>query len=115
PGASWIASKGTPFTFTVGCGNASNIYNYNFGNYCKVPSGGLTLGFWSNKNGQALITGADLCVLNGLHLVNASGATFDPVAGCPSPTSAQVSAGKTALANWLLSASATNMAYMLSA
>jgi hypothetical protein len=33
----------------------------------------------------------------------------------PSPTSTQVNTGKTALKNWLLGASATNMAYMLSA
>ena len=28
-----------------------------FGNYCLSPSGGLTLGFWSNKNGNKIITG----------------------------------------------------------
>ena len=26
-----------------------------FGNYCLSPSGGLTLGFWSNKNGNKLL------------------------------------------------------------
>lgn len=29
-----------------------------FGNYCTVPSGGLTLGFRSNKNGQRVLTGS---------------------------------------------------------
>jgi len=86
-----------------------------FGNVCLKGGSSLTLGFWSNKNGQKLITGTQLCLLNSLSLVNGSGAIFDPVAGCPSPTSTQVSAGATNLKNWLLSASATNMAYMLSA
>jgi hypothetical protein len=86
-----------------------------FGNYCTVPSGGKTLGFWSNKNGQALITGAQLCALNALNLKDAGGSDFNPVAGCSSPSSSQTSVGKTALKNWLLSANATNMAYMLSA
>jgi SdrD B-like protein len=87
----------------------------NFGNVCLGSGGGLTLGFWSNKNGQALITAADLCLLDSLNLVNGNGAAFDPVAGCPTPSNTQISAGKTNLRNWLLNATATNMAYMLSA
>lgn len=86
-----------------------------FGNVCLGPGGGMTLGFWSNKNGQGLITGAQLCGLNALNLRNANGTEFNPVAGCPAPTSTQVNNGKTALKNWLLSANATNMANMLSA
>lgn len=73
-----------------------------FGNYCKVPSGGLTLGFWSNKNGQALINSADLLALRNLCLRNADGSNFDPT------TAAQVK-------SFLLGANATNMANMLSA
>jgi hypothetical protein len=73
-----------------------------FGNLCLGKGGGLTLGFWSNKNGQALITSADLASLTALYLVNAAGSNFDPT------TKAQVK-------SWLLSATATNMAYMLSA
>jgi hypothetical protein len=87
----------------------------NFGNVCLGADSGLTLGFWSNKNGQALETASDLCFLNTLNLVNGAGSAFDPISGCPSPTSTQLSSGKTNLKNWLLSASATNMAYMLSA
>jgi hypothetical protein len=87
----------------------------NFGNVCLGAGSGLTLGFWSNKNGQALITAGQLCLLDSLNLVNGAGAPFDPVAGCSSPSSAQISTGKTNLKNWLLSAKATNMAYMLSA
>ena len=73
-----------------------------FGNYCKVPSGGLTLGFWSNKNGQALINAGDLLALRNLCLRNADGSNFDPT------TNAQVR-------TFLLGANAVNMANMLSA
>ena len=74
----------------------------NFGNLCIGASGGLTLGFYSNKNGQATVTAADLTFLTSLNLVNANGSPFNPT------TAKQ-------LATWLLGASATNMAYMLSA
>jgi hypothetical protein len=88
-----------------------------FGNVCLGKGGGLTLGYWSNKNGQGKITGTDLCSLNILNLKKGitSDSNFDPVNGCPAPSNTQVSAGKTALKNWLLSATATNMSYMLSA
>jgi hypothetical protein len=85
-----------------------------FGNVCVGFGGGLTLGFWSNKNGQNLITAANLCLLDSLYLVNGSGANFDPVAGCPSPTSSQLSTGKSNLATWLKNGTAVNMSYMLS-
>jgi hypothetical protein len=97
--ANWVASNGVSQDVTV---VADQIASVSFGNYCKVPSGGLTLGFWSNKNGQALITSADLTALSALCLRNGTGADFDP-------------SSNTALKNWLLSANATNMSYMLSA
>jgi hypothetical protein len=78
-----------------------------FGNYCLVPSNGRTLGFWSNKNGQAALNdggsmASELALLSGLNLRNANGSNFDP-------------GNYAALKSWLLSATATNMAYMLSA
>jgi hypothetical protein len=73
-----------------------------FGNLCLGGGGGRTLGFWSNRNGQALIGGDDLAMLVALNLRNADGSNFDP-------------ANKTAFRSWLLSANATNMSYMLSA
>lgn len=73
-----------------------------FGNLCLGAGGGHTLGFWSNKNGQALIDAADLVALNALHLRNANGTEFNP-------------ANKGAVKSFLLSANATNMANMLSA
>lgn len=97
---------------TVVAGETTEV---DFGNYCVGAGGGLTLGFWSNKNGQALTTASDLCFLNSLCLRKANGTDFDPVAGCPSSNSTQISAGKSALRSWLLNATAVNMSYMLSA
>jgi hypothetical protein len=78
-----------------------------FGNYCMVPSGGKTLGFWSNKNGyKQMNDGGDvtseLTLLTGYNLRNATGDNFDPTL-------------YPAFRTWILNATATNMAYMLSA
>jgi hypothetical protein len=73
-----------------------------FGNLCVGGGGGLTLGFWSNKNGRALFGDDDLALMVSLNLRNADGTNFDP-------------ASYTDFRSWLLSAKATNMAYMLSA
>jgi len=90
-----------------------------FGNFCTVPSGGLTLGYWSNKNGNKVLTGntagtgttllgAVTSLLNspcggGAVLRNANG-TIHTFTGTYAD-----------FKNWLLGANATNMAYMLSA
>jgi len=104
-----------PYTITEGTPIQSNWFHSTatsmianvttavlFGNYCTAPSGGLTIGFWGNKNGQALITASDLTLLRACNLVNANGSPFDPT------TAAQVK-------TWLQNANSTNMAYMLSA
>lgn len=72
-----------------------------FGNACLGPGGGKTLGFWSNKNGQAMIGPEDLAMLAALNLRDGSGANFDP-------------ADYSQLRTWLLGGNAVNMAYMLS-
>jgi len=82
--------------------------NLEFGNVCLGAGGGLTLGFWSNRNGQSLETAADFTFLNTLCLRTANGGNQDFTAGT-------VGANRTALNTWLLNANATNMAYMLSA
>jgi hypothetical protein len=88
------------------CWTASNVSNditaLDFGNVCLGGGGGLTLGFWSNKNGQALFNSGDLAALVALNLRNANGSNFDP-------------SGYKPFHDWLLSATATNMSYMLSA
>ena len=74
---------------------------------CELGSGALTLGFYSNKNGRATETDSDFADLTALHLRNANGSDRD--------FTGTLSQNKTALSNWLLSATATNMSYMLSA
>ena len=95
----WFHSTAVSQVVTVTPGSPQQVV---FGNYCKVPSGGLTLGFWSNKNGQALINAGDLLALRNLCLRNGDGSNFDPT------TNAQVR-------TFLLGANAVNMANMLSA
>lgn len=73
-----------------------------FGNVCVGAGGGMTLGFWSNKNGQSLVDSLDLGMLTNRNLRNSLGGPFDP-------------GSYAAFRAWILGASATNMAYMLSA
>ncbi len=86
-----------------------------FGNLCLGAGGGLTLGYWSNKNGEAAIKGcqgggtaATLAFLGTLNLRNGNGSAFDPASYNSNPSA-------TNFRSWILSATATNMAYMLSA
>ena len=81
---------------------ADDIGTLDFGNVCLGAGGGLTLGFWSNKNGQLRFGGDDLALLVSLNLRNANGSAFDPT-------------GYTVFRTWILGATAANMAYMLSA
>jgi hypothetical protein len=99
----WLHTTANPVTVTVPANGSASV---EFGNVCLGAGGGKTLGFWSNKNGQAAMTAAgmatQLAALSALSLRNADGTDFDPAA-------------YSAFRTWLLSASATNMAYMLSA
>ena len=99
----WLHTTANPVTVTVPANGSAAV---EFGNVCLGAGGGKTLGFWSNKNGQATMTAggmaSQLAALSALSLRNADGSDFDPAAY----------AGFRA---WLLSANATNMAYMLSA
>lgn len=55
--------------------NANGSESRLFGNYCTVGSGGLTLGFWSNNNGMAILAQHDQAwrlLLNAVDLVKAS-------------------------------------------
>jgi len=74
-----------------------------FGNLCLGAGGGLTLGYWSNKNGQASFNNIPngLAMLTALNLRDAAGANFDP-------------ANYKQIHDWLLNGNAVNMAYMLS-
>lgn len=95
------------FMYTVQLANNDAVSGLNFGNVCLGAGGGLTLGFWSNNNGRAVMNDGgtlapELALLSSLNLRNAAGANFDPTTYA-------------AFRTWLLSATATNMAYMLSA
>src|SRR5262245_38925609 len=73
-----------------------------FGNV-SLGSGGANAGaYWVGRDGQALVTPADLTFLMGLYLRNATGADFNP-------------ATSKALSNWMAKATTSNMAYALSA
>ena len=92
----WNATTSVSVDATISAGQTTNV---SFGNLCLGPGGGLTLGFWSNKNGEKLYNAATAIAQN---LRDGAGNSFDP----PSYK---------AFRTWILSASATNMAYMLSA
>src|SRR5258706_3578804 len=80
----WVATTATTVNVTIDSGQCGAACT--FGNYCfSGPSGGLTLGYWSNKNGQRILAQngrAWRTLLNGLNLRNANGSNFDvPMAG----------------------------------
>ncbi|MEM0254285.1 MAG: hypothetical protein QXK78_07005 [Candidatus Bathyarchaeia archaeon] len=82
---------------------------YDFGNVLLVQgTGGKTLGFWSNKNGQALIDASDVTALNGLNLYRPNGWNYPPF-------SENLVTAKTQIRTYLLSANAKDMRWMLSA
>jgi hypothetical protein len=114
----WSHTTPNPVVITVADGGTGNV---EFGNVCVGAGGGLTIGFWSNNNGFAKMNDADtllgpnsvngeLSLLSGLNLIKnvvtakkiTGGTAFDP-------------GTYATFKSWLLSAEATNMAYMLSA
>jgi hypothetical protein len=99
PAGEWINTTATSGQVTVG---SVDVAGPDFGNVCLGPGGGRTLGFWSNRNGQKLFGADDLALLVSLNLRNANGSHFNP-------------GSYSAFRTWLLGATATNMAYMLSA
>ena len=110
----WVGTTAPSCTVVIDSGHCTATCE--FGNYCfRAPSNGFTLGFWSNKNGQAILSLNDASspswreVVNGLNLRNANG-TFFTV-----PTTGSFNAAYSGFRSWLLNATATNMAYMLSA
>ena len=100
----WVHTTDSTVNVTLAADETKTV---DFGNLCLGAGGGLTLGFWSNKNGQALETSADFTNLTALYLRTATGANQD--------FTGSLAANKTALNSFLLNANATNMANMLSA
>jgi hypothetical protein len=101
--SNWVHTTPTEVQITLVAGETKTA---DFGNVCLGFGNGRTLGFWSNRNGQNLETAADFTYLTGLCLRNASGGNQD--------FNGTLAQNKSALNSWLLSATATNMAYMLS-
>jgi hypothetical protein len=100
----WIHTTPTEVETDV---ETSYTENVTFGNVCIGAGGGLTLGYWSNKNGQRLETDSDFAALNALNLVTAQGTAQD--------FTQMLAQNKATLNKFLLNANATNMANMLSA
>jgi hypothetical protein len=93
---------------------AGETTEVDFGNYCKCHSGGKTLGYWSNINGQTKLNDGgtmnpEFTLLNALHLRNADGSDFDlDLVNNSQATNYQI------FRTWLLNGTSVNMAYMLS-
>src|SRR5438874_11311977 len=119
-----VSVNGVPFT---GQGSPSAVYpvtlppdqTVEFGNVCLGAGGGLTLGFWSNKNGQAQESCSAFALLNTLNIktsqTSCAALRFTSNTGCPGPNNNTLTGWRGQLNSWLLNANATNMAYMLSA
>jgi hypothetical protein len=111
----WFHSTGGTSMIMLASGSETRY----FGNYCLSPSGGLTLGFWSNKNGNKVLTGNTsgvgttllTAVTNLLNSPCTGGGRFVNANGQIHNFTGTYADFK----NWLLGANATNMAYMLSA
>jgi len=108
-------SFGDPATPSTCAGFSCEFGNACLGGNCAAK----TLGWWKNA-GNSSITGADLCALSALNLRDAkgthvSGAICGADEDHSGPTVAQITAGRKAFTIWLGNATATNMAYMLSA
>jgi hypothetical protein len=111
--ANWYSTAPTPIDMGSGFLNKRAVTvssgspnaTVNFGNVCTGAGGGKTLGFWSNKNGQAAMTAYVmnnlLAHLTNLNLAKPDGTPFDP-------------ASYAEFKKWLLSGNAVNMSYMLS-
>jgi hypothetical protein len=108
PGAIWVNTTPISGQVTV---FASDVAGPNFGNVCLGAGNGFTLGYWSNKNGQAVLQSHDVAwraELNALCLRRANGSDYDVPGGA-------FSTAYPDFRSWILGANATNMAYMLSA
>jgi hypothetical protein len=106
PSGSWIPTTSTSITVTLLSGEVKE--GNNFGNLCLEPGhGGKTLGYWANA-GNKLITANDVSYLNGLNLYNPKGWSYPPF-------SSDINTARKQISNYLLSANAKNMWWMLSA
>jgi hypothetical protein len=101
-------------SYKVELAESGIVSGINFGNVCEIQnSNGLTLGFWSNKNGEKILNANDQkwrALLNGSYLRKANGALYT-IPLQPAKFADVYKEFRT----WILAATATNMSYMLSA
>jgi hypothetical protein len=119
-GTTWVQTQGEEGYSGVATSGVDVTTGLVFGNTRLSAEQGKTIGFWSNKNGQAILANNDgpngwRKALNDLNLRTATGGNFDL-----SNTGTRTGADKfdcvyKAFRTWLLGATASNMAYMLSA
>jgi hypothetical protein len=95
----WVHTTPTSVNVNVPAGGTASD---EFGNLCLGGGGGMTRGFWQNKNGQALFGADDLALMVALNLRDQAGAHVNP-------------GSYAAFKDWLKNANAQNMAYQLSA
>jgi hypothetical protein len=106
----WVQTGPTSLCYQIEVVVGNDYCDNDFGNVkLMCGRGGLTLGFWSNKNGQALITTADVNALNEEPLYTPTGWAYPPFNG------GSLNSAKTQIKNYLLSATAVDMRWMLSA
>ena len=128
------------YRVTIPNDQPSSVSKVYFGNVCLAGGGGLTMGYWSNQNGQNTMTNHSVVVdtsggvaasagMNGslaflrwLNLRDLNQVSNAAINGLPfDPTIYTVANPKNgaqqtyAYRPWLLNANASNMAYMLSA
>ena len=113
PNCTWKSTTGTTVNGVIHALSCPGAFL--FGNICVCnPAGGFTPGFWSNKNGQAILAANDPAwrnLLGTLCLRDASGtAYFVPGGAFGDDSSGAYGNFRT----WLLGGNAVNMAYMLS-
>ncbi|MCX8171408.1 MAG: SpaA isopeptide-forming pilin-related protein, partial [Candidatus Bathyarchaeota archaeon] len=103
----WVNTTKTSITVTLQSGEISG--DNNFGNICLKPGyGGRTLGYWANA-GNKLITSDDVKCLNQLNLYRPSRWSYPPFNG------GSILTARSQIRNYLLSADAKDMRWMLSA
>jgi uncharacterized repeat protein (TIGR01451 family) len=107
PDSGWMPTTPTSIAVTLLSGEIS--MDNNFGNLCLEPGhGGKTIGYWANA-GNSLIDLSDVGVLNGLNLFRPSGWSYPPF------DASNINTARSQIRNYLLSANAKNMWWMLSA
>jgi len=105
PQGCWLQTfPAPPGCHLIDATGGGTFINKDFGNVClEAGHGGLTPGSWSSRNRQALITPGDIAALNALNLYIPPGWGYPPFVNAEQ------------IRNYLLSATAKDMRWMLSA